>query len=58
MARKINFPAPGRIKATGQDCTILGEGFEAGIPVYHVRFKVRDRPVAWARSKVIVRRSS
>lgn len=35
--KKLTYPRHGRIKATGRDVIILGEGNVAGIKTYRVR---------------------
>lgn len=55
MSNKIQYPASGRIKATGEPVTILSEVKVAGMPAYVVRFK-DGFTCEWGRDKVVIGR--
>lgn len=54
MARAIDYPRHGKIKATGQHCIVTGETSQPGTPCYTVKFSKRGKEVTWSTACVIV----
>lgn len=54
MSKKITFPRKGKIKATGEIITLVGQEPVAGIPCFRVKLRGSNVPVHYAKSAVVV----